>query len=254
MSDSPPSQPALPPEGAASLLDQMFRLWIEPLIEERQLGLTRADVTKALVILPPSDALKVQINDEVQLIAQVEVTRSIEAGEAVTLGDVQSVAGLQPVEVDPNAGWIAFAKIGNEVIIAFDFRRNRQTASLLVERAHEFVATARASLEKGHLGPAIENGFAAMELAVKAEMYLIDDSPTTVHRERVAFWTDWVKLGNAPTQSDSVLSRLYEERPGSRYGDRPITMTEEEVGGALDQVQSVIEHARLRSAPRETPG
>lgn len=42
----------LDPEGIATLLDQMFRLWIEPAIEERSLGLSRADVTKALVVLP----------------------------------------------------------------------------------------------------------------------------------------------------------------------------------------------------------
>jgi hypothetical protein len=32
----------------------MFRLWIEPAIEERSLGLSRADITNALVVLPSS--------------------------------------------------------------------------------------------------------------------------------------------------------------------------------------------------------
>lgn len=166
----------------------------------------------------------------------------------MTLADFDSIEDLAPVEVDPNAGWIALAKVGDEVVIAFDFRRNRQTAMLLVERADEFEDSARTSLAKRHLGPAIENGFAAMELAVKAEMFLMEDAPSTVHQKRVTWWSKWVALGNAPKESDAILERLYRERDASRHGDRPISMSADDVAIALDHVRAVIEYARQRCA------
>lgn len=243
-SDSPRAGGGLDPEGAATLVDQMFRLWIEPAIAERSLGLSRADVTKALVVLPPSEPPQVLLNDAVQFVARLRATRTIGPGEVVTLADIGSIEHLAPVEVDPNAGWIALAKLGDEVVVAFDFRRNRQTAMVLVERADEFEDAARTSLARTHLGPAIENGFAAMELAVKAEMFLLEDAPSIVHRKRVTWWNTWVELGNAPKESDVILERLYRERDASRYGDRPISMSADEVATALDHVHAVIEHAR----------
>lgn len=243
----------LPPEGSEVLLDQMFRLWIEPAIAERGLSLTRADVTTAVVVMPPSEPPRVLINEEAQVIAQLQVTRSVEAGEAVTLDDIAGVADLAPADLDPNAGWVALAKIGNEIVTAFDFRRNRQTAKQLVERANEFVDTALESLGRGHLGPAIENGFAAMELAVKAEMYLMYDTPTTVHSKRVTWWSEWVKLGNAPPETDAILGALYRERGASRYGDRPIEMSEADVRLALEHVQTVIQHARQGCSDHRSP-
>lgn len=92
-----------------------------------------------------------------------------------------------------------------------------------------------------------------MELAIKAEMYLIDDSPTTVHQKRVTWWDQWVALGNAPAGSESILKVLYEERAASRYGDRPIAMSEADVASALDAVHGVIEHALISCADRPPP-
>jgi HEPN domain-containing protein len=246
-------QSPFPSDFSANLLDQVFRLWVEPAVAERGLGFTRSDVMKALVVMPPSDVPKVYINDEVQLIAQVRAARSIQIGEAVTLEDISSVEGLRPANVDGNAGWITFAKIGNEITIAFDFRRNRQTASLLVERAAEFAEAAEGSLVLGHLGPAIENAFAAAELAVKAEMFLIEDQPTTKHPERVAWWTEWERLGNAPPGASRVLRELYSERGASRYGDRPISMPHDHVRSAIVAVRQIIGLARARCVEQQPP-
>jgi hypothetical protein len=38
---------------AQSVLDQMYRLWIEPAIEARGLALSRDQVVKAAVAMPP---------------------------------------------------------------------------------------------------------------------------------------------------------------------------------------------------------
>jgi HEPN domain-containing protein len=253
-----PTSGRLPPEGAAALLDQAFRLWIEPAIAERGLTITRADVVKALVAMPPSQPPLVLINDDIRddvaLIARVRAARPIEAGQTVTPADYSSIEDLLPFGIDPNAAWVALAKIGDEIVISFDARRNRQTAESLIERALEFADASNFSLTRTHLGPAIENAFAAIELAVKAQMYLLDDSPTQFHHERLRWWSKWVRLGNAPAESASVLQRLYTERGASRYGDGPITMASEDVRLALDRVLEVIEHARLRCSERPSEG
>src|SRR5690348_1104767 len=116
---------AIPPEVGEALVDQVFRLWVNPAIVERGLDLTRADVVKALVTFPPHGRPGVLINDDVILRALVQLNRGVEAGEPVTLADVTGVGNLEPTEIDPNAGWIALARIGAELIVSFDFRRNR---------------------------------------------------------------------------------------------------------------------------------
>jgi uncharacterized protein (UPF0332 family) len=237
---------SLPPEFGVTLLDEAFRIWIEPEIAKRGLKTTRTEVSKALVVMSPAESPKVLINDEVQLIATFRAAGPIEKGQVVTLADVAGVESVHPANVDPNAGWLALVRIGDEMAISFDFRRNRRTAELLVEKASEFADAAAKSLENLHLGPAIENAFAALELSVKAEMYLLDDSPTQVHHKRIAWWAEWVRLGNAPSGSDAALEGLYRQRGASRYGDGVITMTQEEVEEALQSVRAVIEQAQLR--------
>jgi hypothetical protein len=98
--DSPQAE-SLGSEGTAVLLDHMFRLWIEPAIKERSLGLSRTDVTKALVLLPPSQPPQVLLNDAVQFVARFRAAGTIEAGEPVTLADIDSIEDLAPVDVDP---------------------------------------------------------------------------------------------------------------------------------------------------------
>lgn len=96
--------PSLPPEGAARLLDHVFQIWIDRTIAERHPGFQRGDVTKALVVLSPAKLPLVRINDEVELVASVRATRSLEAGEPVTLADFDAVRDLRPKDIDPNAG------------------------------------------------------------------------------------------------------------------------------------------------------
>lgn len=239
---NPPSH-----EGTTSLVDQVFRIWVEPAIDERRTGLTRADVTRALVFLSPTASPMVRINDEVDLMAHIDVARSFDQGEPVAFSDIKGITRLRPSEGESDSGWVALAKFGDEFVIAFDVRRNRKTARLLVERAKELEKAARDSLGEKQLRPAIENGYAAIELAFKAEMYLIDDSPTTIQAKRVTWWSSWVELGKAPNESDAILQRLYRERKASRNGDHPISMSHDEVLSALDRVRSVIEHAQMAS-------
>jgi hypothetical protein len=124
---------------------------------------------------------------------------------------------------------------------------------MLVGRVREFSEAALASLDRGHLGPAIETDFAAAELTVKAEMYLMDDSPTTVHRRRVAWWEQWVGLGDARLNLAPILDRLDGERGAARYGDADIAMSADDVRLTLGNVSAIIDHAEVRCARRPLP-
>jgi hypothetical protein len=174
----------------------------------RGLALGRADVARALVIFPPREAPRVYINDEAELVGRFRVSRQLDEGDLVMAEDVTQWDGLEPRDVHQDSAWTAFARIGNEITVAFDARRNRGRAMSLVRSATEFLDTAVDCRESQRLGPAIENAFAAAELLVKAQMFLIEDDPTQNHCKRADWWTNWVQLGNAPDGSDQVLEQL----------------------------------------------
>ncbi len=148
--------------------------------------------------MAPGRPVQVLLEDEVSLVASVRATRAIAAGEPETPQDFDDLQDLQPAEIDPDAGWVCFARIAGRSCVAFDFRRNREKARRKLERAEEFLAQARAAIEGGRMAPGVDAAHAAAELAVTAEMLLIDDPPRD-HPARRRWFANWTKLGNAPT-------------------------------------------------------
>ena len=94
MTTEPMRQGSVSPEISGALLDQTFRLWVEPAISEQGMNLTRQDVSKALVVFAPSTNPRVYVNDDAQLIAQVRASRDIKAGQEVTLECRGTPAGV----------------------------------------------------------------------------------------------------------------------------------------------------------------
>ena len=160
--------------------------------------------------------------------------------------DSQEITAFRPASLDPNAGWVAFAPIAGQTALAFDFRRNRERAAGLLARAREYQELAEEALRRRYMGPTVENAFAAAELAVKAEVYLMPLEVPRQHGARLTWWESWVELGNAPPRSSEILRRLYNERPASRYGDRPVSMTLEEVTEAVALVRELLDHTQER--------
>lgn len=235
--------PESDPEFSESLLEQIFSLWVEPELERRGQDLGRDGVSKALVVMAPGRRVETLINDEAELVAEVRVTRPVEAGEPVTTTDVDRVESVRPHDIDPNAGWICFARLGNEVVIAFDFRRNRARAGRLIQRAREFVHAARLARDASLLGPAIEAAFAAAELAVVGQMLLIDDDPPQAHPQRRRWFVGWTELGNAPDVHSRTLTTLAKHRRAARYADRAVRLDSERLAEVLSVVDEMIDHA-----------
>lgn len=231
------------PEFSAALQEQIFDLWVEPELQRRGLDMDRDGVSKALVIMAPARPVETLINDEAELVAHVRATRPIEAGEAVTTADFDQIEGVRPFDVDPDAGWICFARLGPQVVIAFDFRRNRARAGRLVERAREFARAARLAHDDGLLGPSIEAAYAAAELAVVGQMLLIDDDPPRDHPKRKRWFVGWTELGNAPETHSRALTMLAKHRRTARYAERPIDMNDRQLAEVLTVVDEMVEHA-----------
>src|SRR5687768_16147610 len=99
-----------------------------------------------------------------------------------------------PASVDPEAGWVCFARITGNTYVAFDFRRNRGKARRKLDGAAEFLAAATASLSAGQMAVAIDPAYAAAELAVTAEMMLMHDDPARDHQVERRWWKDWTEL------------------------------------------------------------
>lgn len=232
------------------VLEQMFELWVEPAISERGLDLVRAD--KAAVIMPPGTAVTVLLNDEAPLVARARAKRPIAAGEQVTSDDLEDVEDLTPHNVDPNAGWIVFAMVGTTSIVSFDFRRNLAAAAELLLLADQYLDVARDALSKASVGPALENAYAAAELAVRAQMLTIDDNPPAAHRPRQEWWEQWVAHGNSPAEHGPILSTLAAARPAGRYGEGLLTLPADQAAGMVDHVADMVATARGRCQQRAT--
>jgi hypothetical protein len=243
MTDNEAGRTAPDAEMASAMIDQIFDLWILPEISIRGLGLTREQVNKALVVMAPGLAPKVEINEEAQLSVRMPAPGPVSRGQTVPI-DVEKVQFLRPVRVDPDASWIAFARLNETDIVAFDFRRNRARALALLERAEAYLRTARNALAAKDEYPAVENGWAAAELGTMAQMHLMEDSLEEDHKARTRWLDAWTKLQNAPRTHYKVLARFMQLRPWSRYGDTTFAPRPGEVRRLLNDVEDLLAEAR----------
>ncbi len=241
---------AVPELEATQLLGQVYELWVGPELERRGLAIAPTQLSKALVVMAPGRPVQVLLEDEVSLVASVRATRAIAEGEPVTPQDFDDLRDLQPAEIDPDAGWVCFARIAGRSYVAFDFRRNREKARRKLERAEEFLAQARAAIEAGRMAPAVDAAHAAAELALTAQMLLIDDAPPRDHPARRRWFANWTKLGNAPTDQGFAFAYLSARRGAARYADVALKTRPAHLRKMLDAVEEAIGHARARVGDR----
>jgi hypothetical protein len=102
---------AVPELDAMQLLDQVCQLWVGPELERRGLVIAPTQLSKALVVMAPGRPVQVLLEDEVSLVASVRAARAIAEGQPVTPQDFDDLRDLQPAEIDPDGGWVCFARI-----------------------------------------------------------------------------------------------------------------------------------------------
>jgi hypothetical protein len=230
------------PEFGNGLMQQIQELWVGPELIRRGMD-PLTPVAKGLIVFPAKGPNRVLLDDEAALVAYARAARPIEEGEQVTAADLTKVEHMRPAEVDPDAGWVAFANVGDGRMIAFDFRRNRARASGLLDLADDFLAAAQESLSASRPGPAIDNCFAAAELAAQAQM-LVFDLGSGGHAARVRWMAGWAELGNVPGEHSECLSELREHRSAARYGAGKRHKDDTQISGWIATTLEMIELAR----------
>lgn len=238
-------------EFATNVLQSMQDIFWQPEIDRRGGLEVTGTITKALAILAPGSATEVKFNKEFELAVQARVNRPIEAGEDVTIGDVDDVEWLEPVGIDPDAGWAAFVVLPDgRAFVSFDFRRNLNRGRRLLALAREYFDTSAHALEMGHAGPCLDACHTAIELAVTAMMYTSDDTPLAGGRDRHGRRLHWLnsftKLGNAPRNYHEALVELSRLRSAARYGDPELSVSRERIEELHATAARVIEHAETR--------
>lgn len=207
---SPSPQPPPDPQFAATVLDEIYRLWLEPELRARGLAADRQAIAKAVVVMPPGGQPEVRVNDEASWVATLRAKRAIERGEELTTDDVDfdDIGELWPENVDVNAAWTGFVTVAGRLLIAFDFRRNRGTAHATLGRARQELDEARRILSAGRFRGTIEHLYKAADLAVIAELFLHDDRPPEDPDDRRRRFRGWAQLGNAPRSHSHGFDRL----------------------------------------------
>lgn len=226
--------------------DQIFEYWIDP--ELRRRGVDE-HVTKAIIELVPEakDAV-VRLNDEAEVIATADFRRDAGEGEDVLLNDIDDIHKIEPVGVDPNAGWIVYATLPDgRRYIAFDFRRNKERGVQLVERAFDYLASARESLRAGRIAPCVDLLHAAYELGIKCLKGVFFDVEGILrgsHKTNAQWITNWANHGNVPPIHKSLVGKLMQLRQDARYAGGPIGIDNDELATVVDEVQLFLEHAQ----------
>ena len=222
-----------------AIYEQIIDLWVRPELERRELSVDASAIDRAVVLLHPKNGIEVLLGDEARVIADVVPTRPMKEGEPITEADIQALARIRPDAVDENAGWVLFTRIGSQMYVAFDFRRNRANARRLIGTAREFLATAQDASARSELAPAIVNAYIAAELAVKTQMVLLAVARRS-HRGRQSWIAQWARLGNVPAAHSSTLGRLAELQGRARYGDAELEVSVDEVLGLIDATEEMI--------------
>lgn len=207
-------------------------------------------VSIAVVELRPGAAPKVTIDEETRVRLRAVAGSSVQAGDLLTVENVNEIEYAVPVGVHPDAGWWLFIDLPFLRMTAFDFGRNRGQALRELDRADEFLELAGIGFEEGLLGPAAENLFAAAELAAVAQLRLHDDEVPRQHAERRRSWRKWTELGNAPVEHSKALARLAALRSHARYAGAGRKPKGHLLCADLDVVAEMIAFARQQVAPR----
>lgn len=232
------------------LLEQMFELWIEPELARRGQPVDRSQIRKVLIEMDPSRPRPVvTLNDEVEIVAKVRTTRDIQAGEPMTEADFDQVHSLRPSKIGENSGWVCFAVIGSQPMVAFDFRYNRGHVARLLTRAREFLDAAHQATTAA---PAVacDTAFSAAELSVQAQMMSMQQL-TKSHWQREDWLAAWTEDNNSPASHLDALQQLHEYRAAARYADQNLELPEGRLEELLLVTAEMIDQAEARCLQAE---
>ncbi|WP_214514794.1 HEPN domain-containing protein [Rhodococcus sp. WY5] len=231
--------PSVDPTFVPNAIDQYFQHWITPQLGE---SVDRDSITKALIVLDGSEA-HVTVNDDVRFWAI--------AGEQDEIVDptecfVGQITSLLPDGVDPRLRWMGFATAIGGRALPLDLVGNIDRVTPLLGRAHDFLRSAKMSLDADLLAPSVEQLFSAAELSVMTLIQLDGWDDKRNHKNR----DNWIKAQvtdrKVPESFGDIYSTLYSNRNSARYGEDELTFDIAEAEDFIGTIGHMIEFARSR--------
>lgn len=236
------------------VLASFREMFWDPEIERRGGLEATGPIVSAIAILKPGAPVEIRLNEECEVVARARADYPVNSGDPVTIENLEAIESLEPVGVDPDAGWVMLAVLPDGRQYArFDLTRNRGRSRRLLSLSHEYLSTAREAAQRGRSGPAIENAMAAAELAVEARVYTLEAAPASgkrrnAHSTRLHWTKVHVGLGNTVSTAHSTLRELNSLRGAARYGEGPLP-DHKQVEALLLAVEELIEDADARIGP-----
>lgn len=230
-------EPGRDPELASNVIDQLFLHWIRP-----QLGLEPSEVHQALVVFE-GDVARVMVNDDAHFWAIAGENAEIVDPSAPFVGQITD---LLPDGVGPHLKWTGFVTAQGGRAVTLDFLPNVTRVAGLIERAHQFLRSAKVTLETVGLESAVEQMFAAAELSVITLIQIAEWDDQRKHHLRKEWIAGQVARGAMPAAFGGAFGKLYENRNFARYGEGELTFDAEEALQLVDTVAAMVEFARSR--------
>lgn len=256
-SDNRTDDPAL----GGIFFKQLMEIYIAPAIERRQSTgeLPRPLQLRAAQLICYADERPnvVRLNEEVQAIAKVKLRE----GKAKAMGQVvfeDEVEGYETVALpeseDPNCGHATMLLLNGRWFVVFDFRYNRGKASIVVERAREFMWLAEQARAREAWSSMTYVLFSAAESAARAQLLLVPNQKferSKTHDTVQRTFNAWARLGNVDRGHSDALNRLARLRPKAGHGLERFSLPSTEADQLLDAVREMIVRAEERlAAPR----
>ena len=238
---------------AQLVFGQAMDIWIRPEIDARQRrGVLPPDfrLSKFQVIFrSPLDsrANLVRLNEEVSALLRCRLENPTNLGDPVAITSSDQIEEIRLADSgERNAAHLTGIRIGDDWLVGFDFTYNRARASEYLMAAEEFLTVSRDCLDKRLYRAAVENLFAALELAAMAEMQFLPRKGTKKHQERAKRLQQWVELGNAPSGVDSALHYLAELRGTARYLEESFSPATKKLEECYEAAVNLISHVKQR--------
>lgn len=229
----PDSQFDLDNEMLTRFFDQTIETFIKPEIERRRKnGKIHEDFVLEFfqVIMNMGQQNEVRLNEEVKIVADVQVNKSVEVGDSIRRKDIESFHDFHLTKDDENAGHITGILIDGTCILSFNCQYNTQKRQEILNNAEEFLQAAESSLGNGNYRAFHENLFTAVEAAVIATLTFMPDEnlfSITKHGTWKSKINLWRKRGNINADYVDLYNSLFDNRNKARYTNKPFVLGQE---------------------------
>lgn len=247
-------------EGNQTFVRHIWSLWIDPEIEGRRQAGTLPDdfaLYRVQVIFRYDRLPEVRLNDEVKVLVTAEVAPMLALGDEVRVNDLDKILSVDLTEVDANAGHITLILHRGRWVGQFDFRYHGVSSRQHLDRAREYMDVAAAALERGAVGPCLDNLSSAAELMAKAELQMHDKTIAlgmddrgkrlrNLHEERRRRYARWAQSGNTEQRYAELLEQLWDLRGAARYMEAGPLPTIEEARDMVETAEAMYLHLDVR--------